>query len=246
TPVAVRDGQRLWLVGSGPTPALGRALACALREASGRAVTDVVNTHVAPELSLGNSAFPRARLWALPEVIAAMQQRCGQCLSSLKEQTGAALAMDDIRVPAHAVRAGQPLGPFDTLALPRQQGEPTLLLRDRRSGLVIAQGLLWAGAIPDLHGTDSALMLDALDALQRFAGDAPVLGQQGPSAGHEGIEQQRRYLVALRAAVNASLAAGRVEQVLPLPEFATLPGYAELHPLNVQRVWRELEAELFR
>ena len=57
--VLVRDGARLWLIGSGPTPAFGSALACAVRRTTGRAVTDIVNTRAAPELALGNVAFER-------------------------------------------------------------------------------------------------------------------------------------------------------------------------------------------
>ena len=245
--VLVREGRRLWLVGSGPTPAFGRALACAARHAAGGPVTDLVNTHVAPELSLGNSAFPQARLWALPEVIAAMHERCGACLASLRDQVGRAGASlderDAIHVPQRAVR-GPRLGPFDALALTRQPGEPTLVLRYR--GLVIAQGLLWAGDVPDLYGTNSAALLDSLDRLERFATGARLLGQQGELADVGAIDAQRRYLLALRGAIRARLAAGEVQGEVPLPDYAALPGYAQLHPLNVQRVWRELESELFQ
>jgi hypothetical protein len=38
-----RDGKRLWLVGSGPSPAFGQALACRARQHIGRVVTDIVN-----------------------------------------------------------------------------------------------------------------------------------------------------------------------------------------------------------
>jgi len=245
--VLVREGRRLWLVGSGPTPAFGRALACAARQAAGGPVTDLVNTHVAPELSLGNSAFPRARLWALPEVIAAMHERCGACLASLRDQVGRAGASlderDAIQLPRRAVR-GPRLGPFEVLALARQPGEPTLVLRHR--GIVIAQGLLWAGDVPDLYGTNSASLLDSLERLDRFAAGARLLGQQGELADAGAIDAQRRYLLALRGAIHARLAAGEVQGEVPLPGYAGMPGYAQLHPLNVQRVWRELESELFR
>ena len=40
--VLAADGQRLWLVGSGPTPAFGAALACAVRGGLGQSVTDVL------------------------------------------------------------------------------------------------------------------------------------------------------------------------------------------------------------
>ena len=246
--VLVRDGTRVWLVGSGPTPAFGAALACAARRITGQAVTDVVNTHVAPELSLGNSAFPGARLWALPQVIAAMQERCGQCLARLKDQIGPAgrsLVNEAIRVPTGLVQPGR-LGPFDALALDRQPGEPALVLRHRRSKIVIAQGLLWADAVPDLYGTTSEALLQSLGALERFATGARLIGEQGDVVGPAALAAQRSYVEALRQAVRQRLASGDVQGDVPLPAYAELPGYATQHPLNVQRVWRELEPELFR
>ncbi len=247
--VLVRDGSRLWLVGSGPTPAFGAALACAARRVTGRPVSDLINTHVAPELSLGNSAFTSARLWALPEVIAAMQERCGQCLARLKDQlgpAGASLRNEAIRVPTRAVRSGQRLGPFDALALDRQPGEPALVLRLRRTRLVIAQGLLWAGAVPDLYGTTSEALLRSLDELRDFSAGARLIGEQGGVADGAALSMQIGYLQALREAVRERLERGEVQGEVPLPAYAELPSYAEQHPLNVQRVWRELEPELFR
>jgi hypothetical protein len=255
--VVVRDGRRVWLIGSGPTPAFGAALACTIRRRLGLPVTDVINTRAAPELAMGNAAFPGARLWALPDVIATMQSRCTACLERLQARIGAAgasLERDRIRVPSRPVgRVGATrgrLGPFEWRALGRARGERTLALRHRAGNVVVAQGLLWAGDVPNLRDTRSATMLASLRELQRFAAGAQLLGEQGEPAGARAVAQQVDYIDALRRAARSHLVRGDVDGAagagVDLPAFAGLPGYALGHPLNVQRVWRELEPEAFR
>jgi hypothetical protein len=248
----VRDGARLWLVGSGPTPAFGAALDCAVRRTLGRRVTDVINTRAAPELALGNPAFDGARLWALPEVIDAMRTRCEACRERLARRLGAAgvsLRPEDIRVPFRPVgsrgaRAGR-LGPFDWRKLARAPGERVLVLRHRASQLVVAQGLLWADDVPDLRDTRSDTLLASLRALQRLSIGARLVGEQGGVTQPAAIAANIAYLEALHRAVDAALARGDVQGAaglgIDLPAFAELPGYAARQPLNVQHVWRELE-----
>jgi hypothetical protein len=261
--VLARDGSRVWLIGSGPTPAFGAALACAIRRATGRAVTDVVNTRAAPELAMGNVAFEPARIWALPDVIAAMQARCGSCLEHLKARLGTAgdtLQPERIRVPTLAVGTtgapGRPargtgtLGPFEWRALERAPGERVLVLRHRRDRVVIAQGLLWADDVPDLRDMQSDTLLASLRTLHAFAAGARLLGEQGGVARPEAVAQHIEYLEALRRAVWPPLVRGDVQGAsgasVELPAFSSRPGYALRHPLNVQRVWRELEPTIFR
>lgn len=258
--VVVRDGARRWLVGSGPSPVFGAALACAVRRETGAAVTDIVNTRAAPELAMGNVAFAGARLWALPDVIAAMRARCPQCQERLRArlgEAGASLQPDSIRAPSVAVpiRAAEGrrrgvFGPFDALALERAPGERTLVLRLRAAPLVIAQGLVWAGDVPDLRDTDSAVLGASLHRLRPFIGARRVLGEQGPPAGVAAVDAHLTYLEALRAAITPLLQRGELPgspaAAAELPAFAGLPGYASWHPLNVQHVWRELEPTLFR
>jgi hypothetical protein len=245
-------GARVWLIGSGPSPAYGARLACAVKHATGQAVTDVVNTRAAPELAMGNVAFPRAKLWALPDVIATMRARCVMCLERLKARiadAGESLQNDLIRPPNSAVEARQ-LGPFDWRSLPRMKGENVLVLRHRADRIVVAQGLLWEGDVPDLHEAHIDMIAPSLRALQRFAQGARLLGEQGELTGPVAISQHRRYVKQLRFAVWAQLQRGEVQGAggftAELPEFASLPSYAARHPLHVQRVWRELEPAMFR
>jgi len=247
------DGPRLWLVGSGPTPAWGAALACAVRGVSGQTVTDVLNPRAHPETALANVAFAPARLWALADVAQAMARSCPTCLQRLKERLGPAgesLQPDTIRVPTRVLEAGR-LGPFESVALARSPEARTLVLLHRAAGLVYAPGLVWPGAVPDLRDTDSAVLLDSLRTLQAALPDgAAVMGDAGLPGRAADIASHLAYIEALQSAVAAQVEAGQAEWAggdsAELPAYAHLPGYAERHPLNRHRVWREAEARLFR
>ena len=254
------EGDRLWLIGTGPTPAFGTALACSIEQSTGRHVTDVIVTRAAPELAMGNLAFAGARLWALPDVIEAMRARCGQCMARSRARLGAAgesLLDEAIRVPDSGIGAAHQtpgrIGPFEWLGVERAPGEHLLVLKltiPHASPLVIAQGLLWPGDVPDLHDTQSVAMLTSLRALQAFAGNARLLGEQGDIAQPAEIGRHIDYIESLQSAVRGHLARGDVQGAagseVDLPAFSALPGYALRHPLNVQHVWRELEPEVFR
>lgn len=255
--VVVRDARRTWLIGSGPTPAEGQRLRCTIERTVGQPVTDVVNTRAHPELAMGNAAFAGARHWALPDVAAAMRERCPSCVEALRGQLGAAasaLHVDDVRVPTHAVgsasaRTGR-LGPFTWLAWPRAPGERALVLWLREKRLVVAQGWLWAGALPDLRETALADVQAGLARLAGIARGQRLLGEQGGVADSAEVEHHRAYLHDLRRHVDAALRRGDdVESVLGHPFARRYLRIAEdtiQHALNVQRVWREREDAWFR
>ncbi|WP_157991458.1 hypothetical protein [Caldimonas tepidiphila] len=247
--VVVRQGARVWLLGSGPTPAAGAALACEVRRRLGRPVSDVVNPRAQPELVLGNAAFPGARLWAAEPVARAMRRHCPACVEALAQRIGpAGAALDEraVRLPQRLLRgsAGR-LGPFDWRLLPRGGRSPTLVLRHRASGLWIAHGLLWAGAVPELRDAELAPLREGTRALLALVGPAGVVGEQGGPAGAAALREHLAYWEALDAKVRAAVERGALESAasdaLALPEFAHLPHYAERHPLNVQRAWRQAE-----
>lgn len=267
-PVVVLDGARVWLIGSGPTPAQGLRLRCAIAGTLHRAVTDVINTRAHPELALANLAFAGARLWALDDVAHAMQQRCPQCLDRLRQRLSErddaaggntpeahdpslSLHPITIRVPDHRLPgdAGT-LGPFQWWAIERAPGERTLLLLHRRSGWLIAQGLVWTGGVPNLRETTLEEVTMGLERLRTIAvrpGVAGVIGEQGEPGSVTAVTDHLDYLSQLRQRTQEALDRGDVEGAHPieLPAFTERPGYVAYHALNRQRVWRALERRLF-
>lgn len=254
--LVARDGEaRIWLVGSGPTPAYGARLACAIQAATGAAVTDIVDTRAAPELAMGSVAFAGARIWALPDVMRVMQARCATCQANLKAEigavAGASLVPASIRAPTRSVGEGDrgSVGPFDWIAFERAPGERVLVLRHRADHVVVAQGLVWAGDVPDLRNLSTAMLERSLVALEDWIGSSDaLLGEQGGVADARALRRELDYLAALRGVVAPALARGDLlgQDALELPPYAALPSYAQRHPLNVQHLWAELEPGLFR
>ena len=86
----VRDGPRVWAIGSGPTRDFGRALDCVVQRDLGRPVSDVISPWPHPELVLGAAGLPRARHWAHADVARAMRTPCARCVSRLRQRLGGA------------------------------------------------------------------------------------------------------------------------------------------------------------
>lgn len=248
--VLARDGARTWLVGSGPTPAFGARVACAVRERFGVAVTDVIDPWPHPELVMGNAAFDGARLWAAAPVAEAMRTQCPRCVARLRERIGVAgdgLDERAVRVPA-ALPQDAPgrgtIGPWRWQVVARGTDAPATLLRHAPSNVALAHGLLWVGAAPDLRDASLASMREATRTLRGAArrdGVARWVGEQGPPGGVGDLERQQRYWHALQRALDAAIAAGRDDAARPVALPGLARGDVSRHALNWQRAWRERE-----
>ena len=188
-----------------------------------------------------------------------MGRQCPQCVERLIGRLGGSgpaadsLAGDVIRVAPN--RLGDDgatqgrLGPFDWLALPLDAGVRTLVLRHRALNLVVAQGLVWVGGVPSLRGARLAQLQPSLEALQAFAGQARVLGEQGGLGDARDISAQRRYWQLLRQVVAQQVKRGALEllpaELAELQSLGPLPGLADHQAINLQRLQRELEDRLF-
>jgi hypothetical protein len=246
--VAVEDGARLWLVGAGPTPAVGLAVGTALR----RPVTDLVFTRAHGPLTLGAAAFPRARRWALAATAAAMARDCASCRAALAQAIGplaaTTLVPDQVRLPDHRIdprgTSRGRLGPFEWRVLRRSEGQPALVLRVGGTRWWLAQGLAWPGALPDLRGTDPAVLAASWarlhDALE--PGDR-LIGERGAAGSRVNLARHARYLQQLQHWADDALAAGRSadEALQAWPGAAPPDNQAAQHALNAQRVWRARE-----
>ena len=258
--VQVPGDGRVWLLGSGPSPALGQALACSLAQQTGWQVSDIVNPWARPELVLGNRAWPQAALWAHEAVAAAMHQQCAHCEERLKVRMGAAaqdLGADTVvTVPGVAGLAGGlvsgdegELGPWVWWKLQRTPQQPVLVWRLKRAAFWSAPGLLWADGPPDLRDADLRTLqasLKQLSGLSRLDGAAVVwLPEQGPAQGSALLAQSADYLDALAQAIRARQAGGGLETDAPGRWPALPAGWGEhpRHALNWQRAWRQIEEE---
>lgn len=262
------DGERTWLIGAGPSLAYGRALAADIRCRFGREVTDAIAPWPRPELVLGLSGLsgmtrPDAavRLWAHADVAAAMDERCSHCVERLA-----------LRLAEHADDLGDPrviprpdrllhgthgvLGPWRWWRVERTPGTATTVWWHAPSGVASAHGLSWSDGAPDLRdatldgvSAGVARLLELASSANLGAAGRPLwLPEQGPIGPASGPAAQAAYWQALRAAVDAALAAGQGETD---PPPLTLEGVSaeltrgERHALNWQRAWREREEQAF-
>jgi hypothetical protein len=251
----VRDGTRVWAVGSGPSRAFGRALGCVVQRDLGRPVSDVISPWPHPELVLGAGGLPRARHWAHTDVARAMRAQCARCVSRLRQRLGAAASdlgttQQAVRLPDHWLRGQQGrLGPLSWWRLERAPGVPVTVWQVRRAGVLTAHGLLWTGDAPDLRDSRVDAMQAATQQLATIAqGASALLGEQGEPAGQGEIDAHRRYWSALDGAVRSAQARGddatTVQTSLPGIDASRTRGTA--HALNWQRAWRHAEDEALR
>ena len=244
------DGRRLWLLGSGPTPAFGRALACQVQRQFGRPVTDVVSPWPRPELVLGLAGLGRVRSWAHAEVAAAMRQRCPGCVERLRARLGTAaqdLGAAPVRVPdRHLTGASGRLGPWQWWLLGRGPGFPVTVWEYAGSQARYAPGLLWGDGPPDGRDADLDTLERSTRTLAEGLPDAASarqwLGEQGPPLPADAPQAHLRYWMALRAAVAAAVARGDADSGAPAPiaGFESMLGQPR-HALNWQRAFRQAE-----
>jgi hypothetical protein len=247
-----REGRSVWLIGTGPSPVFGQALACHAAKVAGAAVTDAVNTWPRPEAVLGNAALGAARLWAHAAVAQAMHEQCAHCTERLRARMGAAagdLGPAPVVLPRQRFSGahGQ-LGPWDWWLLQRLPQVPVTVLHLRGTALWLAPGVLWRDGAPDLRDSRLAPLQQATQALlERIAPPSTGrvwLGEQGPVLSDDEARAHGHYWAVLEKTIDRLQAAGGSEldvaKTLPgVPEWMTA---SERHVLNWQRAWREIES----
>ena len=261
----VRSGNaghaRLWALGSGPSPALGAALACQARLRLGLALTAVISPWARPELVLGVAGVQRVQPGAVhaahAAVADAMAAQCAHCVDRLSQRLGAAaadLGADPIRLPTLRLQGERGrLGPFLWWRLARAEGRWVTVWRLRSQPLWLAPGLLTEGSPPDGRDADLALLLGSLQQLaalaQQDGAAARWLGEQGGWMGASAPLDHAAYWQALKAAVGSAIERGDLEAAAA-PPLPAGPGWSAdwadhpWHGFNWQRAWRQLEPDL--
>lgn len=243
------------VIDPGPNRNQGRALAREIGRLGAGPVRAVVLTHAHAENVLAAVAFARPGVAVLASAAAAalMAERCPRCLAGLREAAGAAaMAGTRIVLPSRAIAAPTDLElagrrlrliPFAAAHTPGD-----LAVLDLASGVLFAGGLVDAGQLPE---TREASFAGWLAALERLAAEHPrrVVPGHGAPAGPALVGEMAAYLAELRAGALREVEAGSDLPGglarLAMPDYAGRLGYAERHPLNIQRAWREAEEAFF-
>lgn len=255
--LAVRQDAQRWCLGSGPSPAWGRAWRGELQQRLGGVPTAVISPWARPELVLGVAGLGPVQHWAHADVARAMAAQCAGCEDRLRQRLGPAAAdlgpAPAARAPSHRLHGEQGrLGPWDWWRAWRSEASCVLVWRLRQGPWWSAPGLLWGDGPPDLRDADLRILQASLAWLaRRVAVDGPqavLLPEQGPPMLQSGLAASQAYLRGLAAAVLARQAQGGLETDAAghWPGLAAdWAGHAR-HALNWQRAWRQLEDEGLR
>ncbi|MBI3157355.1 MAG: hypothetical protein HYZ20_18400 [Burkholderiales bacterium] len=249
--VAVHEG-RLWLVGSGPSPAFGRALRCALHDRWPALPIVLISPWPHPENVMGAAGLEPDQHWAHAEVALQMAQRCRNCVERLRARLGAAAADlgagDPTRLPGSRVDGDSGrLGPFRWWRLRRADDVTVTVWAHDGARIAFAPGLLWDGRAPDGRDAELRQLAESTAALAGLRGlPQPLrwIGEQGGVQAASAAGAAAAYWRALLAAVGAALDRGELGAQPP----ALLEGIdaavtgSPLHALNWQRAWRQEES----
>ncbi len=261
--VAVIDRGEALLIDPGPHHLHGLRVRKSLRCRFGVRPVWIVNTHAHAENVLANSAFAdlqrqgKLRIAASAPTMDAMRKRCPDCLASLTSKLGHRIMRGTrIVLPETVLQVGDVLRVgarrLRVHAIERAHTEGDLVLWDEASRILFVGGLAYGRRVPELAQGRLSGWLAALKGLA----EVPARGVLGTSWSPvsegqiaETLSLTLGYLGALRDAVQAAMDTG---QMAPSPTTAALeqyrawPGYDERHHFNVQRAWRELEADWFQ
>lgn len=239
-----------WLIGSGPSADAGRALACSVKRSLGYTVTDLVSVRAYPESVLGAAGLPKVRHWALPQVQAAMKERCTHCLKRLEVAVNTPTPLvQSLSLPDHLIQSAQ-LGPFDVLPVEVQPNQSVALLYHRASHTWLLPGVVWGhGLAPQLRDADTEHLLSVLGQLSQ-RGPVHVIPEQGAANDGSLIQENIAYWQRLIDSVSQRWRSGdsQPHDASGLSAAQALVADPETRRrdfLNAQRAWQEVEHKEF-
>ena len=261
--LAIVDDSSFLLVDPGPNTRYTQALLSALKKVEPhlKNYPDVIVNSVArPEHALGNSTISNAstQIYATAITQTNMVERCPNCRKRLSESLkNAELAKTPIQTPNLALKLSDGIPGYPEWQLLEFQAktESDLVLWHSQLKILFAGGLISHQSIPDLIDGSVLRWQSALETLRQLQ-PSVVIGT-GPYLRNIKINQQKittaqfeltnKYLKDLETIVRNDFLAGGNEadadKCLNLEQFTKVKGYKMRHPLNIQRVWREIETQ---
>lgn len=260
---------------SGATANVGRAAAEAIAQKFAGKPFFIINTQPKPEHVLGNVGFKdswsknlapnqtfESRVVAGQQTAKLMAQRCPDCIKQFAERLGgSAVAGTQPVVPAFSLTAKRGnLGVLSAGFKPwlyelesNLDSEQTLVLRNRDLNLEWVANLVESKMVPNLHEGNVVSRIDFLGKLHtRLQDGEKLLGSYGQIE-QVWVRRNLRYFADLQLDVltKASQGTSEVEIINQLsadlksahPELDA--NSLEVHQLNIQRVYRQVENMAF-
>jgi glyoxylase-like metal-dependent hydrolase (beta-lactamase superfamily II) len=261
--LAIVDDASFLLADPGPDARYTKALLSALRKVEPRINSHpdvMINSVARPEHALGNSTISgvQTKIYSSSITQANMVERCPNCRKRLSESlNNSELAKTTIQTPKFVIdkNVGIPNYPEWQVFEFQARTESDLVLWHPQLKVLFAGGLISHQSIPDLIDGSILQWQAALKMLQQL--NPQVVVGTGPYLRNIKINQFQttqnqikltsNYLNQLESIVRKDFLAGGNEadadKCLNLEQFEKVKGYKKLHPLNIQRVWREIETQ---
>lgn len=238
------------IVDSGPSLAFGQALNTLSRRLTGRAVARVYITHLHPDHSFGNGAFPAAEILALPGTRAELERDGAGFSDAMYRMLHGWMAGTEVILPAGSAAEGETEFGGRSLRLMALSGhsEGDLAIFDTVSGTLIAGDLVFHDRAPATPHAAFAPWLASLARLEASSHRQLVPGHGPLCENGAAIRQTRDWLAWLDPTLREAVTGG-----LDMTEAASLPIPARLASMaaaryeltrSVSHFYPRLEAEL--
>lgn len=239
------------LIDSGPSLRFGQALGALAQQLTGRAVARLYITHLHPDHSFGNGAFPSAEIHALPGTRAELERDGSGFSDAMYRMLHGWMAGTEVILPAAAAAEGEVAVGGRRLRLLALSGhsEGDLAILDVATGTLIAGDLVFHDRAPATPHAEFAQWQAALARLEGTAHRQCVPGHGPLCRTGAAIAQTRDWLGWLETSLREAVAGGldMAEAAnLPIPErFSAMATARYELTRSVAHFYPRLEAELF-
>lgn len=237
------------VIDTGPSRAYGEQQRAAIAAVTPKPVVQVYLTHAHPDHFLGDQAYAKAPIAALPATSAAIR-RNGEALSdNLYRLVGGWMLDTQVLAPMQDAAAGPVTVGGRRLRLIAAAGhtDADLMLFDEATKTLFTGDLVFFQRAPTTPNADLPRWLATLDEIDKLDFVTLVPGHGPVIHDHAGIAQTRDYLrwlaSSLREAASRGLDMPEVMR-LPLPErFRTLPVVDTEYLRSVSHLYPQIELE---
>ena len=246
--IVTRDG--VVVIDTGPSRLYGEQMRKAISAVTSNPINRVLITHHHPDHYFGNQAFADVAIYALSSTIAGMKEEGGSFADNLFRMSGDWMKGTE-SVPAKEVATPEVLKigghELELIALQgHTQGDLAIL--DRTTGVLFAGDLVFHQRAATTPHANIDEWLKALEVLQRHPFKLMVPGHGDPITDGRGIEQTRRYLTWLDAALKKAAAEGMdMPELLSVQipsEFAAIPLVQSEYERSVAHLFRGFETKV--